>query len=299
MSWFLLGLISAFFAAIQFALKSRIVKEKKLDSLTGFSTYLLAALFLYIFYFVIKDKPLMIESLPINFWAVIAIHCILEVIAVLALFRAFRLSDLSYLMPLVSLTSIGSIFPAWYFFGETLSILGVIGICLAVGGAILIDYNKQKTIKPKNNKRRQSKLMLLIVFIAWSFTPVLRKEAIMLSSPATTAVILHFLIAFTFLIPFIARKEYQIMGNQKKVKLAIPKYFYLGLIAVSIAAAISHINGYLALEAGPIAYAMALKETSTIFVFLISLIFLKESKNLKQKLVATLLAVAGAVLIAL
>jgi len=296
MDWFLLGITSAIFAAIQFAIKSRLVRDKRLDSLVGFLMFFLSGLFLYIFYFPLKGVGLSLGSLSSNFWLMIAIHCFLEVVALLALFKAFRIAELSYIVPIISLTSVGSIIPAWWFFDEKLSWVGILGIILAISGAILIDYEKGRVSSSDKKNKHQAKLMLAIVFIAWTFTPSLRKEAINLSSAATTAVILHFLIALTFVIPFIIRKEYLIIS--KKGRASWPKYFYIGLISISLAAAIANINSYLALESGPVAYAMALKETSAIFVFLISFLFFKERKNLKQKTIAILLAVIGAILIA-
>ncbi len=216
MNWLILGLISALFAAIQFSLKSRLAQDKRLDSIIGFFTYLLAAVFLYLFYLLTKGNVLDFSALPGKFWLVIAIHCVLEVVSILALFRAFRLADLSYLMPLLAVSSIGAILPAWFFFGESISMIGFSGILLAIGGVILIDYKKGK--KEESNQKKQAKLMLLIVLLAWSFTPVLRKEAIILSSAASTAIILHFFIALTFIIPFFLRKEYKIF-SEKEIKL--------------------------------------------------------------------------------
>lgn len=299
MNWFLLGLTSAIFAAIQFAIKSRLVRDKRLDSLVGFFTFLIAGLSLYIFYFLIGDKSLSLLNLSPRFWFLIFIHCLLEVVALLALFKAFRLADLSYLMPFLALASIGAIFPAWLFFGETLSWLGMLGVLLAISGVILIDYKKKIIKEEQKNKHWQAKIMMAIIFLAWSFTPSIRKEAIYLTSAATTAVILHFFIAFTFLIPFFLRKEYKIFSQKTRQLITWPKYFIIGLIGISIAAAISHINSYLALEVGLVAYAMALKETSAIFVVLISLLIFKERQNIKQKIIAIILTVIGAILIAI
>ncbi|MFZ4648064.1 MAG: EamA family transporter [Patescibacteria group bacterium] len=294
MNWLFLGLISALFAAIQFSLKSRLAQDKRLDSIIGFFTYLAASIFLYIFYFLFKGNILDFSALSGKFWLMIGIHCILEVIAILALFRAFRLADLSYLMPLLAVSSISVIIPAWIFFGEKVSIIGFFGIILAISGAILIDYGEKQNKEKKGKK--QAKLMLLIVLLAWSFTPILRKEAIILSSAASTAIILHFLIALTFIIPFFLRKEYKIISEKE---WRLPKYFYLGLLAISISAAIAHLSNYLALANGLVAYAMALKEITPIFVFIIAFFLFKEKNNLWKKLIATILAVVGTILISL
>ncbi|MCX6765900.1 MAG: EamA family transporter, partial [Candidatus Moranbacteria bacterium] len=228
------------------------------------------------------------------FWGVT-----LNILAVYFLYKALDIADLSYLMPYMTLTSLTLIVPPIIILGEVPSLLGFIGIFLVVIGAIIMEIKKKaRSLDSENTakKNRRGLMYFLVTAGCFTITPTALTLAIRESSVLFTSFLSHLLIGIGFIALIVVFRETERAKEIYSDKSARKSFFGAVILAgLSIAIANTSINA--ALDVQKVAYVMGVKRLMPFFAFVIGLLYFKERTNLKKKMLATALMVAGAIVI--
>jgi drug/metabolite transporter (DMT)-like permease len=302
--WILYSAIGAFTQAAEMAIKKKALQVKGMNNFIGFSAFFFAGILLSLFLLFQSNDTFIINNVS-KFWTGLIWSVVLEVIANYFLYKALDLTELSYLMPFMTFISISVIFPPIFLFGEIPNLTGILGILLVVFGAFLIDYKKRKKQiseqdKQKTKNDRLGKTYFLITAVCWTFSTPMTKLAVVASSPLLVASINNLMKGLSFVILIYLFRESKIIKsvfqNFKKAEL---KYFIIAVLLAGVAIAIQIGSINTALKYAPVSYVIAIKRIMPVFAFLIGLIYFKERTNILKKLIATIIMVAGAIIVGL
>jgi len=228
-----------------------------------------------------------------EFWKCLAVLLPLETTALLLYMEAIRTSDLSISIPFLAFTPAFIILTGWLILGETLTLLGVIGIMFIVIGSYCLYFNdiSKSFFSPVKAifKNRGSFLMIFVAFI-YSITSVLGKLAITYSNPT-------FFACFYFVIHGIFTSV--ILATLFKVTpIEIIKEAPKGVILTGISQTLMVLTHMWAISLAPAAYMIAVKRISVLFGVIIGGVIFKE-KKIKSRFLGASLMVVGVFIIAL
>jgi drug/metabolite transporter (DMT)-like permease len=236
-----------------------------------------------------------LPELPLEFWQWIAFLLPLEIIAILLYMRAIRDHPLSLTLPYLAFTPVFVILSGWLLLGERVSLAGVNGILLVVGGAWLLNL-EGATLKSWRGIYRPltailrnpgSRMMLAVSFI-YSLTSVGGKGAMQYMTPELfgpfyfSVLGLSTLVLFTLQRPAIVR----VLWRRPAVNFLVALLF-----------AVMVITHFLALSEVEVAYMVAVKRSSLLFGILYGALLFRE-RRLGIHLIAGGLMVAGVAMIA-
>ena len=287
----------ALFQALGAAINKKSLQKTSTNNLVGFVTFTVAGLaFLAVYFF--SNESFGLENLSVHFWEMMAWYAGLNIVAYWFMYRALNLAEFNHLMPFMALVSISVIIPPIFMLGEIPTAAGLFGIILIVIGAITMNY-KKNILKNANNQKhkdnRKGALYFLVTAICFTFTSTLAKVTIKESSVLFSSLMVHLLIGAGFLLMLIAYKEFG------KIKSAILKPelrpLLFGMIVVGLVVFIENGTVNTAFTMAPVASVMAIKRIMPLFAFLIGLFYFKERSDLKKKIIATALMVAGAIFV--
>ncbi|MBI3486128.1 DMT family transporter [Candidatus Daviesbacteria bacterium] len=228
--------------------------------------------------------------LSANFYLIITIAAILDLIAFNFSFWSIKNEEISLISPIASFNPVFVTIFAMIFLKETPSLIKWIGVIIIVLGAYLLNISEVKggLLKPfKRLFSNRSIQAFLIANLIWGITPVFQKQAIKASSPMMASVSENILVLL-FLTPFILRK---IKQNFKDFKEEIPKFLILGSIG-----SLGTFAAYTAFSLVYIGYASAIFKLSTLFSIIIAGVFLKET-NIKERLLGGAVMFLGTILL--
>lgn len=285
----MLGYFFALLAAAFFAVREGL--NKKLSQRTSALFIIwgstLLSLPIFIAGFIIEGMP----RIDNEFWLLLPITATLFLLSTWLLVRAVQLSPLSKTLPLLSFTPVFLILTSWLMLREMPSHWGIVGIALIVIGAYALNAEKLRdgfrgplrAIAAERGSR-----YALIVAIIWSVTSNLDKLEIQYSSIYFYLSVLNVLIAVLLTIYFIYKRYPLVNETKKHFRLLIAIGAFTGLISVFQMLAISRVI---------VPYVIAIKRGGAILggILLGKAIF-KET-NIKTRLVAGLIMVAGIILI--
>lgn len=218
----------------------------------------------------------------------------LNAAAHLASTRALKLADVSLVTPLLIFSPVFTVLLSALFLGEIPSARGVLGVGLVLIGAYWLNYRPGTNwFAPLQSLALTPTVTLvLLAGLLWAITPLFEKTAILHTtpeSPRLAAFAVDALLAAMLTPAIMARGRAAI----EKLLLHRREFFLAGFIA-----GVAPVLGYTAFSLGFVGYVTTLFKLSTLMTLLWSFVFLKE-QGLSQRLPASAIMVAGAILITL
>lgn len=229
-----------------------------------------------------------VPSLDWVFWKTLAILVPLEIIGLILYVKAIRLSPLSLSVPFMALSPVFIIFFAFIFLGEWPSRPGLGGIILIVVGAYLLNASASRRglfAPVRAAFKEPGSLLMMVVAVIYSITSTLGKVAVQHSSP----------IFFGFFYPFILTlvlTVFLVWRNKFSLVFSRPAAF----IPIGLCTAVMVSTHFIALNLTQVAYMISIKRTSLLWSVLFGRLVFKEV-NIKERLVGSLVMLAGVVLI--
>jgi len=293
----ILSTCGALFQALGAAINKKSLQMPGMNNLIGLVTFTVAGLAFSVVYF-FTNKTFGYSNLSLYFWEVMAWYAGLNIVAHWFMYRALNLAEFNHLMPFMALVSVSVIIPPIFMLGEIPTAAGLLGIILIVIGAITMNYKKNKHKDSSNQKHKNNRkgaLYFLVTAICFTFTSTLAKVTVQESSVLFSSLVVHLLIGVGFLSMLIVYKEFgKIRDVILKPELR-PLLFGMIIVGIIVFAENGTVNT--ALRIAPVASVMAIKRIMPLFAFLIGLFYFKERDDLKKKIIATALMVAGAVFV--
>ncbi len=289
MEWYVLALISALFSAFAAILEKKILFKQHPISFTfilSLFNLALASLFLSSF-----D----ISSIALSPLLVLLLKSVLNAIAFLMVMYAIKNLELSECLPLLVLTpGLIAIF-GFIFLGEALTLMQISGLVLLIAGIYVLGLeDKQKLFEPFKKlvkiKAYRFIFLALVLFTATSLMDrfILTRQKLV---PEAFMFYQHLFFAAIFLIIFLFSKD-KIVNFRKNIKLSWSLIISLAVITI-----IYRYTEILAVKGAPAtALAIVLKRLSVLFAVIIGGRLFNE-KHLIRKAIATVILIAGAVLI--
>ncbi len=285
MLWLHLSLLTAISLSITDALSKYALKNSSTE-LIAWVRFSFATPFFFII-ILLKNDPLNTDP---TFWLTITMALPLEVIATLLYMRAIKISPLSLTIPFLGLTPVFLIVTSFVLLGEVPDSSGLVGILLVAAGAYSLNFKviKNGFMAPiKAIKAEKGSILMIIVSFIYSITSTLGKIAVIHSSPILFGAIYSLLLSIA-LLPFVLLSKKR---SLETFKLKPALFILIG--AASSIMMLSHWNAIIMTD---VSYMIAIKRTSMIFSVLLGWMFFKE-KNLRERIVGTLLIIVGVVFI--
>ncbi|MBP6859159.1 MAG: EamA family transporter [Candidatus Magasanikbacteria bacterium] len=281
--WFLLSLGSAFFDSLK-DVTAKIV-SKEIDAYT--------VAWANRFFGLIFILPVMLFNIPnhlgIEFWKALAVVGVLNSINSVLYIKALKDTPLSIVTPITSLTPITVLLFSSILASETPSLVGFLGIIIAVIGTYVLQISQRHTgfLKPLTSLwTNVGQRYVFIVVILWGITSVFDKIAIQHSNPLFylgAANIVYTLALFPFVIFKPGRLQIAITNYKKFLPVG---FFY----------AVSTGLQFLALPFTLVSYVLSIKRASSVFGVIWGKFFFNET-NLRERMFGSLIIIAGVILI--
>jgi drug/metabolite transporter (DMT)-like permease len=308
MNWIPFAIFGAMFQAVEAGIKKKALQVKGMNNVVAVIAFFTAGTLFALAYYFQEGTLAPVHDLSGSFWSSLAWMVGLNIIAVWFNYKALDAADLSYLMPFMTLTSLSLIIPPMILLGEYPSAMSFLGIAIVVFGALAMDwkFNNRKLTKEESEKRKNNRkgvLFFLATAVCYTFTPtfakvlVVESGSVLFASYTTHLLIAIGFIPLIFLIPISGKRSESLKIIKQNLTGKVGKTFVLATVFAGVAIAIANGSINYALQFSSVANVFAIKRTMPLFAFLIGVFYFKEHSNLKQKIIATLVMVAGAVII--
>lgn len=284
--WFFLSLFYALWASI-----SSVIGKRLMGSIHPLALILIGNLFIIPFMLTIIFLSGGIPKVSLNFYPLIIVSAILDVIAFTASFWAIKISPISLVMPISSFSPVFATVISIIMLNETSSITKLLGIIIIVLGAYILNIEdiKKGILFPLKNliSHKGVQLFFLANFI-WGITPVFQKQAIFKTTPTMPLYASFFgiLLVTVFISPFALKK---IQKPTQMVRKNISWFLIIGIFAT-----LSQLAAYTAFSQTNIGHATAIFKLSTLFTVLWGAIFFKE-KHIKERLLGATVMILGTI----
>ena len=284
-----------FFQAAEMAIKKKALQTRGVNNFIAFLAFTFAGLLLGALLYFQTGRIWPETTLSQSFWQGIFWTVFFNLVAVYFLYKALDAAELSYLMPFMALTSLSLIIPPAVLLGELPSASGFVGIIVVVIGALIMEIKSvSKSDRKKSN--HQGLWYFSVTAACFTIAPTTTKIAVLESSALFSAFLIHSLIGILFIgfvIIFRERKRIcELMAGPGR------NYFLMAVMMTGLSIAIANGSIYKAMAMAEVSYVFAIKRTMPLFAFLIGYVYFKERENVFIKLVATVIMVAGAIIIA-
>ncbi len=214
---------------------------------------------------------------------------------------ALEKADASLVSPLLTFNPAFTLLVAWVAIGEIPGLRQTIGVAVILLGAYLLDVEEARTglmVPLKVLVRRPGAFFAVIASALWGTTTVLEKLAIEHMSPPSGPFVA--LTGTVLLVVFLSPGAFFV---SHKTKTAEQKQGWHGLrlhpralLLAVVIAGIAPLFGFTAIALGLVGYVTALFKLSTVFTIVWAWLFLEE-KNIRQRLLGTLVMLIGGALI--
>jgi uncharacterized membrane protein len=286
MTWFIFAILTALFRSLT-DVAGKIGLKNMDEYIVAWSLFIFEIPFIGIL-LLFTEIP---EVTP-KFWLALLIGGGLNVFTNLIYMRAIKLSDLSITIPLITFTPLFMLLTSPLILGEFPNIYGIIGIILIVSGSYILNFKEKSKgyLAPFKAllKEKGPRLMLLVAFI-WSITANFDKIGIQNSSVFFWPVAVNAFIAVGFIPVILTRSKGKLKQIKTNYKTLVPIGFLHGIMIVVQMVAVSMTL---------VAYVISIKRTSAVLSVVFGSLFFKE-KGLKERLVGSLIMIAGVVFITL
>ena len=288
MNWFSLSLLCAFLTATTAAF-SKLLLKKQNEFFVAWALFAFG-LPVLLTVFILNPKP----HLASEFWKTVFIMLPLEITAILFYFKALKISPISLTFPFLGLTPVFTIFTSRLMLKEGLGPCGITGIMLVSLGAYLLNIRslKEGVFAPiKHIYKEKGALLMIAVSFIYSFTVVLGKKAVLLSS-VTSFPAIYYGMVFAILTPFLYLKLKS--GGEK---IHIEKKEMLLFLIIGAAFATSMFSHFKAITLAKAAYMVSVKRLSLVISILYGAVLFKE-KNLGFRLLGASVMTLGVAILA-
>lgn len=291
MEWYWLALLSALLSAL-----AAILQKKVLFEISALRFSLIVSLFVAVFStFLINNQTFTFFSIPS--FIVLIFKSILNASAFLCIMIALKNLDLSRTLPLLATSPMIIAILAYIFLGESLTNLEISGMFLIVAGTYVLELKSNEKILQPLKIYIESKFhkIILLALLLMSVSSVLDKLLLTnFKLPPVTFLILQnymFLIIF-----FIFWKIYCKKSGKENLFSGLPRNVIILIIVIAIVTIGYRWLQFESTKIAPVGLVISIKRLSVLFAVLIGAKIFKE-ENYFRKVVATLLIVAGALMI--
>ena len=233
-----------------------------------------------------------VQSVSSRFLLALAASTVLQLVVILLYMKAIKRSELSTSIPLITLTPLFMLLSSPILIGEFPSAPGVAGIVLIVAGTYIlnIDGNRNKPFAPFQNLYRNvgSRYMLIVAFL-WSITSNIDKVGVEETSPVFWAFTKDFVILL-YLTPIMYLKSKQ---PHRQLRARAPLLTAVGLLRTA-----SVVTQMFAIQYILVAYVIAIKRSSALFIMIWAFLFMNERAYFKTRLAGMIIILLGLVVIA-
>jgi drug/metabolite transporter (DMT)-like permease len=282
MGWLILVLVGTLFWSITTLLQRAFLKEEQSDAYTYAIVFQLLVSFSILIYVLFTDFN--IPSLkPILFNLVLM--TILYAVANFTLYKGLQLIEASEMTILLSSKSIWTMWAATIFLNEKITPLRIIGTLLIISGVIVISW-KKKVLK-------FNKGYTLILISAALFGLAFTNDAFILKvmeAPSFSVLAFGFPAIALLLIRPKSFKELRFFFQKNRLIKVLEASLFYSIAAVTIYAAYR--------AGGNVSQISPITQLTIVINVILSYIFLKERNFLLRKIIGSLLALVGVLLIA-
>lgn len=282
------GLVLAFMVAMMKGLQSIYQRKDALDTdefVTAFSSRMfgIPVLLTALFFTGIPDLSLKFFMMAIPLGAVTAFASVL-------IAKAFKESDASIVTPMFAISPILVLFTSFIILGEAPDLLGGVGVVLIAFGAYMLKIDESTGLLDplKNLWDEKGVRIILVVILLYSVTANLDKIGVQMSSPVMWP-LATYTISSIFMLPLMMKKSPQWKSKIRN------KWKPLGLLGVLGGGAI--ILQMAALELTLVSYVISIKRLSIPIAVGFSYFMLGEKSGFRERMIGSLLMVAGVILI--
>lgn len=286
MNWILPALLTALLTASQDAWVKRFFSSLSAYEMLAFPMAYSLPLFCLVLPFI--DQPQLDRTFAIYFLAGIPVNGV----GFLLHMRAIQISPLSLSLPYLAFTPVFIFFTGFIVLGETANVWGVLGVCIIVAGAYVLNIDPEfySLLAPviAAGREKGSLLMLLTAFI-YSLGAVVGKKAILHSSVMFFTA--YFFVAFNL----VCLGGMLLFGKARFRNLAM--FPVKGAVAGGLLFGHAICHGW-AISMTKAVYMIAVKRLSIMFGVIYGGLFFREQR-LFYRAAGTALMIAGAALVTL
>ena len=235
-------------------------------------------------------------ELPLAFWGWTGAIVPLEILAMILYIKAIQGYPLSHTLPYLAFTPVFVTLTGYLLLGEAVSVNGLIGVLLVVGGAWLLNFRQSRLNDWRSwaaplsaALRNRGSLLMLGVAGIYAFTSVGGKGAMQYMAPELFGPF-YFTLVGLLLVPLLGLTTPGAIRRIGRRPLPV-----LGTAALMGVMLLTH---FIALQQVEVAYMIAVKRTSLLFGILYGWLLFRET-GLTGHLVAGAVMVAGVALIAM
>ena len=284
------GLILAFMVAMMKGLQSIYQRKDALDTdefVTAFSSRMfgIPVLLTALFFTGVPDLSMRFFMLAIPLGAVTAFASVL-------IAKAFKASDASIVTPMFAVSPILVLFTSFIILGEVPDLMGGIGVVLIAIGAYVLKLDESTAPLEPLKKLWEEKgvRIIMVVILIYSVTANIDKIGVEMSSPVMWP-LATYTISSIFMLPLMMKKSPQWKSKIKN------KWKPLGLLGFLGGGAI--ILQMAALELTLVSYVISIKRLSIPRAVGFSYFMLDEKSGFRDRMIGSLLMVAGVILISI
>jgi len=279
MLWLVLALISAVTGGFISIIGKYILKKHDYICY-AFMWNILSALFLL-------PIALLNFSLPVTLyeWGLLAIGVCLWLVVNITGIKSLKMVDVSLREPISQIRLLFVLILSAILISESVNFSKIIGTLLTFSGLLLITYKGGKFFSLLKNRGIQ--LTLLSAFFV-SLVSIVDKTALKYWTVAPY-------LFFEFLIPGLIFGGMTFFRKDKFKEMMKAKYFYIFLVTVLGAA--SSYALYWAYQLEEVSVVYPITQLATLIAVIGGIVILKERKDILLKLLATVIMIAGAILI--
>lgn len=282
------GLILAFMVAMMKGLQSIYQRKDALDTdefVTAFSSRMfgIPVLLTALYFRGIPDLSVPFFMLALPLGAVTAFASVL-------IAKAFKESDASIVTPMFAISPILVLFTSFIILGEVPDLMGGIGVILIAVGAYVLKLDESTGLLEPLKKLWKEKgvRIIMVVILLYSVTANIDKIGVQMSSPVMWP-LATYTISSVFMLPLMMKKSPQWKSKIRK------DWRPLGLLGVLGGASI--ILQMAALELTLVSYVISIKRLSIPIAVGFSYFMLGEKSGFKDRMIGSLLMVAGVIMI--
>lgn len=289
MEWFFLAFISALLSAAAAVSQKKVLFE--LDALNfSFVLSILNMVFSLVFFFFVDFSTITLSSILVLYG-----KTVLGALAFYCVMMAIKNMEISGALPLLILTPGFVAFFAFIILGEALSAAEIAGMIALLIGTYIIEAHKSKDIFSPFKVFIKSKFHHYIISALLLFTATSIIDKILLKNyslhPYALMGFQQLFLAFNFLVILLILKR----PILQTIKLTLKKN-YSWIILISIVTIGYRYTQIEAIKLAPVALVLSVKRFSVLFATILGGQLFKE-QNLVRKVIATIILIAGAILI--
>lgn len=287
--WIFFAAGSAVFAGATAILAKVGVKNTDSDVATALRT-LVVLLFSWLMVFV-TDSYIPLESVSEKNLLLLVLSGIATGASWLCYFKALQLGDVNKVTPIDKTSTVLTMILAFFFLGESLTMVMFIGMVGILTGTMLMIEKKEVTDRQKEKGNSLWLIYAVLSAVFASLTSILGKLGMEgIPSNYGTAVRTCVVLVMAWIVVFLQKKQAKVRGIEKKSRIF--------LVFSGVTTGLSWLCYYRALQEGPASIVVPIDKLSVLITIVFARIFLKE-KLTKKAVVGLIVLVAGTLVLLL